>query len=418
MRDIVRYYMYRVPGSTARILADVEDPARQEYLARFADKEGQVFLKRFYNKYREKKPEERLELLLQSVRPTPRSLAAAFRFIKPGADVEEFSAFLNQRIPSLSLSGNEIEKMYEAYGPGKWGLQDQGYIARIHPLELWMVAYLQSHPDAERSDLIQASVNERQEIYRWLFRTHRKNAQDIRIRSLIEVEAFLEIHRVWKKHGYPFNYLVPSYATSIGSSADRPSSLAELVGIILNRGVRYPVARIDELHFGAGTPYETVLHRTESKGERVLSPEIAAVARSALTDVAERGTAQQLRGAFARSDGTPFAVGGKTGTGDNRRDVYGQRGRLIESRVLNRAAVFVFFVGDRFFGAITTYVAGQAAAGYAFTSSLPVRILKTMAPALNPMIEAAEPAVTSISQSAGENPKSGAYINPGDNLAP
>ena len=398
MRDIVHYYMYRVPGSTARILTDVEDPARQEYLARFADKEGQVFLKRFHDKYREKRPEEQLELLLQSVRPTPKSLAAAFRYVKPAAGIGEFSAFLQQRIPSLSLSERVIEELYEAYGPGKWDLQDQGYIARIHPLELWLVAYLQSHPDAGRSEVIRESANERQEIYRWLFKTHRKNAQDIRIRTLLEVEAFLEIHRVWKKQGYPFDSLVPSYATAIGSSADRPSSLAELVGIILNGGVRYPVARIDELHFAAGTPYETLLQRKESAGERVLPSEIASVARSALLDVAENGTAQQLRGAFVRGDGTPVAVGGKTGTGDNRHDVFGRRGELIESRVINRAAVFVFFIGDRFFGTITTYVPGPVAAGYGFTSSLPVRILKTMAPTLMPMIETAEPAATTVSE--------------------
>jgi len=398
MRDIVHYYMYRVPGSTARILADVKEPARQAYLARFADKEGQLFLNRFHDKYREKRPEEQLELLLQSVRPTPKSLAAAFRYVKPAAGIGEFSAFLKQRIPSLSLSEQAIEELHEPYGPGKWDLQDQGYIARIHPLELWLVAYLQSHPVAGRSEVIRASVNERQEIYRWLFNTQRKNAQDIRIRSLLEVEAFLEIHRVWKKHGYPFDSLVPSYATAIGSSADRPSSLAELVGIILNRGVRYPVARIDELHFASATPYETLLHRKESEGERVLSPETASVAHSALIDVAESGTAQQLRGAFVRSDGIPVAVGGKTGTGDNRHNVYGRRGELIESRVINRAAVFVFFIGDRFFGTITTYVPGPVAAGYDFTSSLPVKILKTMATTLMPMIETAEPVSTSVSE--------------------
>jgi hypothetical protein len=47
MRDIVHYYMYRTPGASAKILADMQDPARQAYLVRFADKEGQVFLKRF-----------------------------------------------------------------------------------------------------------------------------------------------------------------------------------------------------------------------------------------------------------------------------------------------------------------------------------------------------------------------------------
>jgi hypothetical protein len=115
-------------------------------------------------------------------------------------------------------------------------------------------------------------------------------------------------------------------------------------------------------------------------------------------------------------------VGGKTGTGDNRHAVFGRKGQLIESRVLNRAAVFVFFIGDRFFGTITTYVPGPAAAGYAFTSSLPVRILKTMAPTLKPMIEMAEPVATSVSkintafsQSGRESSKNGTLINAGDN---
>ena len=299
MRDIVRYYMYHVPGSTARILADVEDPARQVYLARFADQEGRVFLNHFYNKYREKEPQEQMELLLQSVRPAPKRLAAVYRFVEPQAGVGEFSAFLQSRIPSLSLSEQEIQKLYEAYGPASWDLQDRGYIARLHPLELWLVAYLRLHPKADESEVIRASANERQEVYRWLFKTHRKNAQDIRIRSLLEVEAFLEIHRVWKRLGYPFDSLVPSYATAIGSSADRPASLAELVGIILNHGIRYPVVRIDELQFASGTPYETLLRRKEFSGQRVLSAEIATVVRRALIDVAERGSAQRIRGSIS-----------------------------------------------------------------------------------------------------------------------
>jgi hypothetical protein len=83
-------------------------------------------------------------------------------------------------------------------------------------------------------------------------------------------------------------------------------------------------------------------------------------------------------------------VGGKTGTGDNRHDTYGRKGQLLESRVVNRAAVFVFFIGDRFFGTITAYVPGREAAAYGFTSSLPVQILKIMAPTLKPLIEEAE----------------------------
>lgn len=390
MRDIVRYYMFHVPGSTARILEDMEDPARQVYLQRFADKEGRVFLNRFYGKYQEKKPAEQFELLVQNMHPVPFRLAAVFRYVKPTANIAEFTAFLKSQIPYVSLPEEEIERLYEKYGPEKWDIQDRGYIARIHPLELWLVAYLRTHLEAKRSEVIKASANERQEVYRWLFKTHRKNAQDIRIRTLLEVEAFLEIHKAWKRVGYPFNSLVPSYATAIGSSADRPASLAELVGIIVNQGVLYPVSRMDELLFASQTPYETRLKRKEVAGQRVFSPEIADTLRSALINVVENGTAKRIYGAFTRSDGSIIDVGGKTGTGDNRRESYGKHGQLIESRVINRAAVFVFLIGDHFYGTITVYVPGAEAAHYGFTSSLPVQVLKIMAPTLMPLIRKAE----------------------------
>src|SRR5262249_2442796 len=83
-----------------------------------------------------------------------------------------------------------------------------------------------------------------------------------------------------------------------------------------------------------------------------------------------------------RPDHQPLQVGGKTGTGDHRYESYGAHGRLIGSRVVSRAATFVFFLGDRFFGVVTAYVTGQEAARYEFTSALPVQVLKSLAPTL------------------------------------
>jgi len=103
--------------------------------------------------------------------------------------------------------------------------------------------------------------------------------------------------------------------------------------------------------------------------------------------VVEKGTAKRLHGTFLTSDGSTIAVGGKTGTGDNRRDTYGSRGRLIQSQVINRTAIFVFCIGDRFFGTIIAYVPGQGAAKYKFTSALPVQVLKILAPKLMPLLE-------------------------------
>jgi membrane peptidoglycan carboxypeptidase len=144
---------------------------------------------------------------------------------------------------------------------------------------------------------------------------------------------------------------------------------------------------MEELHFAENTPYETIFRPDTNAGEQVMQPEVAAVLKRALIGVVERGTARRVYRAFRRPDGTFIPVGGKTGTGDNRRDVYGSRGRLIKSDVINRTATFVFLIGDRFYGTITAYAAGPDAARYKFTSALPVQLLKVLAPKLMPLLE-------------------------------
>jgi membrane peptidoglycan carboxypeptidase len=201
------------------------------------------------------------------------------------------------------------------------------------------------------------------------------------------MEAFTEIHKHWKSLGYPFGALVPSYATAIGASGDRPAALAELIGVILNGGMRLPTSRIERLHFAAATPYETVVRRAAQQPERVMQPEVAAVLKRALVDVVENGTARRLRGAFTLRDKEPLAIGGKTGTGDNRIEVFGSGGHLIQSRSVSRTATFAFFIGERYFGVITAYVPGESAQNYNFTSALPVQILKNLAPELSPYVD-------------------------------
>ena len=58
--------------------------------------------------------------------------------------------------------------------------------------------------------------------YRWLFRPRTAGAQNHRIRTMLEREAFRRIHAQWQSTGYPFPSLVPSLATALGTSADRP----------------------------------------------------------------------------------------------------------------------------------------------------------------------------------------------------
>lgn len=187
--------------------------------------------------------------------------------------------------------------------------------------------------------------------------------------------------------GYPFDHLVPSLATAIGSSGDRPAALAELMGIILNDGVREPVLRIDSLQFATGTPYETRLTNTPDRGKRVMPSEVATALRGALSQVVDAGTAKRVSGSFKLADGSPLAMGGKTGTGDNRIEAIGAGGRVLSSKSINRTATFVFYIGEQHFGTLTAFVPGASAQHFTFTSALPVQVLKGMAPILTPYLQ-------------------------------
>lgn len=386
MRDIVRYSTYQSPNG-ATLLKDDHDPRRREYLTRFADREGRVFLRRFWNKYQGKNSEERLATFLEGLRITPVRLAAVHRYLLPDGDRAAFDAFMRARLPNdRTLTDQRLDSLYRRYGPGSFNLPDQGYIARVHPLDLWLLGYLIKNPEAGFSDAVEASNDERQEVYGWLFKSRHRSARDSRIRTMLEVEAFLDIHQRWQRLGYPFPNLVPSLATALGSSGDRPAALAELIGIILNDGVRLPTVRIDSLKFATGTPYETHLDLDKGRAQQVLHPDVAATLRGALAQVVENGTARRLRGIFFQAGGEPLVLGGKTGTGDNRIERVTRGGYVVSSQAMNRTATFVFYLGPNHFGTLTAYVPGRAADGFRFTSALPVQVLKGMAPILQPYL--------------------------------
>jgi membrane peptidoglycan carboxypeptidase len=230
-----------------------------------------------------------------------------------------------------------------------------------------------------------------------LLNNRNQRAQDLRLRIRIEKDAFLRMAPYWQRLGFPFKTLVPTYATAIGSSSDRPVALAELVGILVNDGTRRPATSLTRVHFARGTPFETLLERSPEKGEQVLAPEIARTMRRAMADVVEQGTARRLSGAFKTADGKAITVGGKTGSGDNRFETFGRGGEVTSSRATNRTATFVFYIGERYFGVVTAYVQGREAENYSFTSSLPVTLMKILAPAVvarmeNKTIEEPQPA--------------------------
>ncbi|MGF1594269.1 MAG: transglycosylase domain-containing protein [Kiloniellaceae bacterium] len=388
MRDIVAYHVAEVAAAGGNPL-DAASPRRQEYLARFADREGREFLLGFYRRYRDL---DRAQILAEAAgraRRTPAALAVVYRSLHPGAGVESMAEFIRDVLPGRALGAAEARKLFDAYARERYSLNDRGYLARLHPLELWLAEYLSEAPHAAFGEVADAGAEARQEAYAWLFKPGRKAAQNRRIRTLLEEEAFRRIAASWQRVGYPFDWLVPSYASSIGSSGDRPAALADLIGIIVNDGMRLPTGRFERFRFAEGTPFETVMTLEEMTGERVMRPEVARTLRVALVDTVENGTARRVNGAFRGQDGAPLVVGGKTGTGDHRYKRVGRGGDVIGSTVMNRTATFVFFLGERHFGVVSAHVAGSDAAAYGFTSALPTQLLTSLAPILQPMLDRA-----------------------------
>jgi membrane peptidoglycan carboxypeptidase len=266
---------------------------------------------------------------------------------------------------------------------------DEAYLLGKHPLENWLISYFKDHPQASWKEVLEASKKAQELSSSWLFKSSFQTAQNLRIMTMLEKKAFSEIHRNWKSLGYPFESLVPSLATTIGSSADRPSSLAELMGIILNEGVYKPSLSIQSLHIAQNTPYETHFIKSPFPGEKVMPPAVAHVLKMVTKNVVERGTAQRIKNTFVNPDGTPLEIGGKTGTGDNRFETFRRNADEIEvtsSKILSRTSTFVFFVGH-YFGIVTAHVEGPEASEYEFTSALGVQVLKTLWPALEPLFQ-------------------------------
>lgn len=388
LREIVSYITHQQWSDLDAVRRDDNDPRRREVLARFVDREGTQFLARFWTKYAGKTTAEREETFLSGLKLTPVRAAVIHRALYPAASVEDFVAFMQREMAHQPMERKALERLYERYGPDRYNLQDQGYLARVHPLELWLVGYLFQNEKATFSMALAESVDERQQVYGWLLRTKAKNARDSRVRTMLEVEAFTELHRRWRQLGFPFEHLVPSLATALGSSGDRPAALAEFMGIIMNGGERMPAQRITRLAFAEYTPYETHVVLPPSKAEVVMNPAVAYALKNALAEVVTNGTARRLQGAFKRPDGSALNMGGKTGTGDNRL-VVTSGGQKVKSRALSRTATLVFYLGDHHFGTLTAFVPGDAAKDFRFTSALPAQVLKGMAPILEPHLQQA-----------------------------
>src|SRR5262249_52430108 len=125
----------------------------------------------------------------QRTRPMPKRLATVFLSLHPDARLAHLKQFLATHLPREEIGPNELWNLYLTYSPERLNLSDRGWVAGIHPLELWLATYLPNHPGASFSEVLEASADVRQEIYGWLFQGN-TTKQDTRIKILIEQDAF------------------------------------------------------------------------------------------------------------------------------------------------------------------------------------------------------------------------------------
>lgn len=378
MRDLAIYHRARLAYDANDVLDNSDNPTRRQMLQEIAGEESRVALRRAYQNYAKQTPEEIVKRLLGSKGNIERRLAILFFAWKVGSDEEALTAWLEKH--EAKSAETDVAKLFRAYHNPRLTLVDYAYLLSIHPLDLWCASEYRKKAELTWEELYGKSVEARHLGSAWLLNPRNHRAQDNRLRIRIEKDAFARMTPYWQRLGFPFKTLVPTYATAIGSSSDRPTALAELAGILVNDGVRRPATTLTKIHFAGATPYETLLERPLKAGEQVLAPEVARTMRKAMAEVVEQGTARRLNGAFKLADGTVLTVGGKTGSGDNRFKTFNRSGGVVSSRATNRTATFVFYIGERYYGVITAFVQGREAGNYHFTSSLPVTLLKLLAP--------------------------------------
>lgn len=388
MRDIVAYTESQKMHIDPAIYTDPDNPQRIKYLQQFADMEGRGFMWKFYGEQKGKSPAELAELLAARTHRSPVQLAVVYRSLFPDKPVADMESFIRKECKDCG-DKTDFQALYDKYAIDKFDLNDRGYITSIHPLALWLAEYQLKNPDVTWDQAAEASTAVRQETYKWLFKDGKDHAQNLRIQTMLEKEAFTYIHDTWAKLGYPFATMVPSYASAIGVSGDTPAALATLAGIIQNDGVLKTSIKFTEIEMGRDTPYETKAQAKPVKATQVLPPEITTLVRREMQGVVAEGTAKRADHSMILSDGRVLPVGGKTGTGDNRMQTFGAHGGVKSSEAKSRTATFVFTIDDRFFGCVTAWVMGPEAGQYKFTSALAAQVFKTLGPDIQPVLDRA-----------------------------
>jgi membrane peptidoglycan carboxypeptidase len=346
MRDLVRFYEARLPYNTDLVLSDIQNPERHRLLQEVADEESRYYLFQAFKSFEKRPPDEIVAKLLDKNAGADRYLTILYYAWHLDATGQSLTQWLEKRLGTADPE--RIKGLIKAYGNPQLTLSDYGYLLGIHPLRVWCAGRLFGDPSLKWDQIWNESAEACRISSEWLFKSRNRSAQDLRLKIRFEQDAFISIAAQWKRLGFPFDRLVPSLATAIGSSGDRPEALAQLMGILLNGGTQAPAIQMRRLRVARGTPYETAMEPAAPQRTRVLPPAVARAILPVLAQVVKSGTAVRLAGALKIGD-RPLVAGGKTGSGDNRYEMVGRNGERVLSRPVDRTAVFVFYIEKRFF---------------------------------------------------------------------
>jgi membrane peptidoglycan carboxypeptidase len=392
MEDVVQYTIHNKLDVDLSIYDEYEHPLRKKYLDRYVLHDAIQHFSKMYQEYEGKNRSEVMTHIFAGLREDtpPAHIAAIHRYIKPDASLAEFSVFLSAHTGESHqdlLTEGAFESLHRRYAADAYDLNDRAYITDVHPIEIWLAAQMMKNPDASYKDLRAGVVRMAPDIYKWLEKSNNENLKSRHVFTMLEQDAFDVIHDNWAEKGFPFRRLIPSFATSIGVSGDTPNALATLMGIVVNGGKAMPNAEFTNITLGKDTPYEKNFVFAPENEIQVMDANIAAIVKENLENIVQNGTARRTKNAIVFSNGVKWAIGGKTGTGDNRIETHDRYGNVTLSTVRNRTATFVFTFGDKYYGSMVAYAAGEEAADEEFTSSLPVKAFSQIIKDLTPIFE-------------------------------
>lgn len=373
LQETVRFHIHR--NEAFQKLSAGDEATKRQLLLQFVDKESKLFLNKFFKNLKKKDPQTLEQYVIYDLPRSVMGVAMTMSYLHSELTPEQVVDNLVQNGYDLSWKQKQqILRLVNAHRTGQYNMNDIGYVAKLHPILLYVAKQMIANPSISYTELVEQSAKIRQESYSWLFKNKKKQAQWIRVYSVLEAQGFESILDQWQRVGFPFEYIVPSLASALGSSGDKPRALAKLVGVALNGGKDFNEPIIEELHFAKDTPYEVVLRRKPpTSAEQVMTAEVAEVVKNTLRDTVEAGTAVRVRDTFK-----PLEAGGKTGTGDNQHKEVRADGSVVEQTALSRTATFVFYIGQKWYGSITVYVDQEEAERSTFTSSYAVTLLKLL----------------------------------------